>query len=144
LFSVYTPAGGSGEKRPGEVAPVVQARPVCAINQVRLQGFPGSWCKGNAGATVSLAVHRQDSVTLVVAEIGHACLAELVHAERVVQQQPQGGCGAQPGPPNVGIGRGDQVAGLVAVQSDRLAVVGINPGSHHPGHRLVGDHVVGG
>ena len=91
----------------------------------------------------ALADHAQHPVAGVLAEVGDVGGAGLIHAQGVVQQQPHHGCGAQCLGAVVGVGRGDQGAGLIPVQADGDRVVRIH---HRPGHALGGnpaDQVMG-
>jgi hypothetical protein len=72
----------------------------------------------------------------VLAEVGDVGGAGLIHAQRIVQQQPHHRRGAKRLRTGVGIGRGDQGPGLVPVQADGGRVVRVH---HRPGHALGGD-----
>jgi len=80
----------------------------------------------------------------VVAEVGDVGGAGLVDPQRVVQQQPHHGRGAQRLGPCVAIGGSDQGAGLIAVQADRGGVVRIHYRPLHSLGRDAAGEVVGG
>jgi hypothetical protein len=81
-------------------------------------------------------------VTAVVAEVGDVRGGELVDPQPEVQQQPRRGGGAQPGRAAVGVGGGEEGAGLVAVEPDGGGVVGIDRGTADRGSRVGREQVV--
>ena len=132
------PAGG-GQQRAGRWAAVRARR---AGGEVDVEGGPGGRRNRQGGAAAALAHDGEYPVATVVAEVGDIGSGELVDAQPEVQQQPRGGRGAQPGRAEVGVGGGEERAGLVAVETDGGGVVGVDLRAAHRRGGVRGEQVV--
>ena len=110
-------ASGAGQRRSAQLPPLPRPDPLGPGDQLGLQGRHRSGGERNLRLPRVLADHPQHLVPRIPTKVGDVGGAGLIDAQGIVQQQPHHGRVAQRRGTGVGIGGGDQGAGLVPVQA---------------------------